>query len=373
MEKYIVSKTPYLRLSDNGPSTQKMMNDLLISLLPIIAFVIYYHVVMPIVNGTYTLFWCLYPIITLVSGPIISTLLEMLCLFIMKKNGISSFKDLWEETKVGFGWFPGLFIVLISPVYTPYWILVIAIIVGEVVGKMLFGGFGQNIFNPALIGRVFIDFSFASELSESFAPTGIIAGATPLSNYGSLSTISYEKVVGSYGNLWNFFFGTYSGAMGETCALACLIGFIYLVVRKVIDYKIPLIYVGTVFIVTLFIGLRMGQGIWYPLFQILSGGLMFGAVFMATEPVTAPKTNLGRIMYAMMLGVLTILFRLIGSFPEGVATAILTMNIFGLIINRYCEKMRIDGKLTKKYVPGLVVFLTIFILIFVYDIIFAVK
>ena len=96
---------------------------------------------------------------------------------------------------------------------------------------------------------------------------------------------------------------------------------------------------------------------------------MFGAVYMATEPVTSPKTNLGRAMNAMMLGVLTVLFRLVGNNPEGVATAIVTMNIFGLVINRYVVRVRVDGKLDKNEIPGLVIFLSIFVLIFIYNII----
>ena len=103
--------------------------------------------------------------------------------------------------------------------------------------------------------------------------------------------------------------------------------------------------------------------------MISSGGLIFGAVYMATEPVTSPKTDFGRIMYAMLLGVLTMLFRMVGSFPEGVATAIITMNIFGLVLNRYAVRMRVDGKMDKNEIPFFVVFLIIFILLFVYDII----
>ena len=98
-------------------------------------------------------------------------------------------------------------------------------------------------------------------------------------------------------------------------------------------------------------------------------GLFFGAVYMATEPVTSPKTDLGRAMNALMIGVLTVLFRLVGNNPEGVATAIVTMNIFGLLINKYCVKMRIDGKLTKDELPPLIIYIVIFLVIFVYDIV----
>lgn len=373
MEKYIVSSAPYLRNADRGHSTRNLMNDLLIALSPVILFSIYKNVIMVLINGGYTsIYQAIYPLITLIVGPLFSVLLEALCLWIMKKA--NNFKDMVSELKVSFGIFPGLFIVLTSPVYIPMWILLVSIAVGEVVGKMLFGGFGQNIFNPALVGRAFMAFAFSTEVSGAYLNAyelsiDSFAGATPLINYAKQTTITYENIVANYGSLWNFFLGTIPGSLGETSVLAILIGYIYLTVRKVIDWKVPVIYVGTVFLITLIAGGIMGQGIWYPLFQIFSGGLMFGAVFMATEPVTMPKSYLGRIMSAMMLGVLTVLFRLVGGLPEGVATAIITMNIFGLVIDKYVIHMRVDGKVDKKDVPGLVIFLVIFIGLFIYDIV----
>ncbi|MBP5343276.1 RnfABCDGE type electron transport complex subunit D [bacterium] len=382
--KYLVTNAPYLRSADHSRSTHTIMRDLLIGLSPVILFSIFKNVILVLINGTYnSVFQAIYPLITLIVGPLTSYLLEMLCIFIMKRKEIAKFSDLLIEVKNGFAFFPGLFIVLISPVYVNMWVLLTSIAVGEVIGKMLFGGFGQNIFNPAIVGRAFMAFSFSNEIGvsvfdaslnsylNSFEATTIdsIAGATPLIRYSTLTEITYDNVVTPFGNLLNFFLGTTPGALGETSVLACLIGCIYLSIRKVIDYKVPLIYVFVVFINTLIAGLIIGQGIWYPVFQIMSGGLMFGAVYMATEPVTSPKTNLGRIMNAMMLGVLTVLFRLVGNNPEGVATAIITMNIFGLIINRYVVRVRVDGKLDKNEIPGLVIFLSIFMLIFVYNII----
>ena len=380
MEKYLVSKAPYLRSYDHEQNTKTIMRDLLIALSPTTAFALYKNVIYVLINHTYTtVYQAIYPLITLIIGPLFSVVLEALSLLIMKKD-IKNFKDLMEELKVGFGLLPGLFIVLTAPTYTPLWILLIGIAVGEIVGKMLFGGFGQNIFNPALVGRAFLAFSFPDQMSKSYFSAYEIgidayAGATPLTAYSSLTSggVSYQNVVTAYGGFWNYFVGMIPGSFAETSTLAILIGFAYLVIRRVIDWKVPTIYVGTVFIITMFIGFRMGQGLWYPLWNILSGGLMFGAVFMATEPVTMPKTELGRTMTAFMLGALTVLFRQIGTLPEGVATAIITMNVFGLIIDRYCIKMRINGKLDKKEVPGLCIFIGIFLLISAYDIIFGIK
>lgn len=374
MEKYLVSSAPYLRRADHNHTTTRIMIDLLIGLSPVILYSIFKNVVFPLIKGTTDVLGALYPLLTLVVSPIYSLFLEALCLYIMKKKDIKSFKDLIEELKVGYGIFPGLFIVLISPPQIKFWILLLSITIGEVVGKMLFGGFGQNIFNPAIVGRAFMAFAFSSEVSSSYLNVyeqtlDAYAGATPLIQFSTLETITYENAVSNFGSLLDFFIGSVPGSLAETSALCCIIGYIYLSVRKVIDYKVPLIYVATVFLNTLFIGLVLGQGIWYPTFNILSGGLMFGAVYMATEPVTSPKTNLGRIMNAMMLGVLTVLFRLVGNLPEGVATSIITMNIFSLVINKYCIHMRVDGKLDKNEVPGLVIFLVIFIGLFLYNII----
>ena len=383
MEKYLVTNAPYLRSADNKETTSTIMRDLFIGLSPVMLFSIYQNVIKVFIDHTYSsVLEALYPLITLIVAPIFSLLVETLCLFIMKRKEIHSFSDLLIEAKNGFGAFPGLFIVLISPVYLKLWVLLLSIAVGVVVGKMLFGGFGQNIFNPAIIGRAFMAFTFSSLMSKncfnesvsSYLATGntlydTLAGATPLTNYAALKDIKFSTVVAPFGNMWTLLLGTYPGALGETSVLAIMIGFIYLSLRRTIDYKVPLIYILTVFVTTFFAGLKYGGGIWYPTFQILSGGLFFGAVYMATEPVTSPKTDLGRAMNALMMGVLTVLFRLVGNNPEGVATAIVTMNIFGLLINKYCVKMRIDGKLTKDELPPLIIYIVIFLVIFVYDIV----
>ncbi len=379
MEKFLVSKAPYLRSADSNHTTKTIMRDLWIALAPTILFAIYKNVVKVLITNTYVnLYQAFYPLILLIVAPLYSILLEMLCLLIMHKEQIKSFKDLVDLEKTEFGAFPGLFMVLTSPAYTPMWIIIVGISVGEVVGKMLFGGFGQNIFNPALVGRAFLAFTFSSYLGNAYLNPyelgiGAYAGATPLTGYTKLAIdeITYANVVGKYGTLWNFFLGTVPGALAETSALAILVGGIYLAIRKVIDYRIPLVYIGVVFITTLFIGLKIGQGIWYPTYHILSGGLFLGAFFMATEPVTSPKTPLARTIYAVFLGLLTVLFRLIGNLPEGVATAIVTMNIFGLAINQYCLRLRIEGKMTKRFVLGMVVMSSIAIILFVYILVFA--
>ena len=160
MEKYLVSNAPYIRSADSK-STNVIMRDLLIGLSPVILFSIYNNVIKVFIDHTYSsVLEAIYPLITLIVGPLFAVLVEMLCLYIMKKKEVKSFKDLLVEVQNGFGAIPGLFIVLISPPYVSMWILLVSIAVGVVVGKMLFGGFGQNIFNPAIVGRAFMAFSF---------------------------------------------------------------------------------------------------------------------------------------------------------------------------------------------------------------------
>ena len=387
MEKFLVTKGPYLRSADQKHNTKNIMIDLIIALAPVILFSIYKNVIREFIKRGETgasIYQCLYPLILLILAPLFSLLCELLCLLIMHKDKIKNFKDLWAIEMTEFGIFPGLFIVMISPSYTPIWVMLVSVAVGEIVGKMLFGGFGQNIFNPAIIGRAFMAFTFADQISGAYMTPyemmsisfpDAIASATPLQYYASIediANITSINVFERFGGFTSFFLGTIPGALAETSTLCILIGAIYLSVKKVIDWRIPVVYVGVVFITTMFIGFRLHQGLWYPLYQILSGGLMFGAVFMATEPVTSPKTPLARIIYSVFLGLLTVLFRLIGSMPEGVATAIVTMNIFGLAINQWALRVRIDGHLTKKSVSGLIIMSVLASLLFVYVLIFAV-
>ena len=264
--------------------------------------------------------------------------------------------------KNSFSVLPGIFLALILPLYTPFWMLMLGCFMANIVFKMLFGGFGYNIFNPALIGYVFIIAAFAGSLISNefnaYYSVGDIfnqtASSTPLTNVMGSATINeetvkflqfdYDLMVGTYGNLWDFFFGHIPGSLGETSSLLIIISYIYLCIRKTIDWYTPLIYVGVVFALTWGIGAFCGHpDIWYPVFHVCSGGLLFGAVFMATEPVTTPKTPNGKIIFAIFLGLFTVLFRVFGAMEEGVATSILFMCLFSGIIDRFCAKIRVSG------------------------------
>lgn len=336
---------------DNGPhiksnySTSKMMNHLFIALLPIIIFSCYKNGFMPYYHGYGTLLDAFRPLILIIVASLTSVLGELFYIYIFLKKRE---KSLFEYLKYSYAIYPGLFLALIIPLNTPISILIIGALFATIVGKMLFGGFGYNVFNPALIGSLFITSTYYSNMMAhggylNLMEVDTISKATPLTNLHSLNFIgTYQGIVAPYGNLWDFFLGFRPGSLGETSALLCLVAFIYLIITKVIKWRIPVIYITTVFILTCLIGFYYNLCVWYPIFQILSGGLMFGAIFMATDPVTSPTTPFGQIIYAVMLGILTVVFRFITIYPEGVLTAILTLNMLIFLIDKIGSKIRFD-------------------------------
>lgn len=337
-----IKKGPFLR---DKNTTNKMMFHLLVALVPIILFAFYKNGIIPYSEKSVGLFGLFYPLIFIFIATLTSFLTETLyALFFLKKKN----EDLKNYIKYSFSIFPGLFLSLVVPINTPISILILGSFCASLVGKMLFGGFGKNIFNPALIGTLFITSTYSLVIANNGGylnafELDTLSTATPLSNLKTVESIgTYESLVRPYGSLKDFFVGTIPGTLGEVSALLCIIAFFYLAFNKVIKWKIPVVYVLTVFIMTYIIGEMNDLGIWYPMFQILSGGLMFGAIFMATDPVTSPTTPIGQIIYGLFLGILTVIFRYLTPYPEGVLTAILTMNMFVFIIDKIGFKSRFD-------------------------------
>jgi len=324
---------PFLK-SDN--KTSKIMLHLMIALMPIILFGVYKDGYIPYSNGKTDLFGLIYPLLFIIIGSLTTFLCETIYALITHKN-------VKDYIKSSYSFLPGLFLALVLPLKTPISVLIFGCLVASIVGKLIFGGFGKNIFNPALIGYVFIFAAFSGIFSGNIYlndyEIDTISNATPLTNVKNVEGIgSYEELVEPYGGLDSFFVGLIPGSLGEVSSLLCIIAFCYLAVMKVIKWKIPVFYVGTVFIITCIIGRILGQGLYYPLFHILSGGLMFGSVFMATDPVTSPVTSVGQILYGMFLGILTVFLRFTG--VEGVATSILIMNMFVVILDKIGAKSR---------------------------------
>lgn len=346
-------------IKDNN-KTSKIMFHLLISLTPIIIFAFIKNGVIPYMHGTSTIQGMFYPLLFILVSTLATYVFEAIYELIFTNKNI---KDIIKNF---YSIFPGLFLALILPINTPIIIVIIGAFISSIIAKMLFGGFGNNIFNPALVGRLFIITMYAVVIGQNGGylntyEIDTITQSTPLTNASLLAnTGTYETLVKPYGSLLNFFIGTIPGALGETSSLLCILAFIYLTFFKVIKWKIPVTYILTVFAMTYVIGGINNQGMWYPLFQILSGGLMFGAVFMATDPVTSPVTPIGQILYGMFLGILTVIFRFLTPFPEGVLTSILTMNMFVMILDKIGAQARFNFKIT--FIPFLIAWLLILLL-----------
>ncbi|MDD6032969.1 MAG: RnfABCDGE type electron transport complex subunit D, partial [Oscillospiraceae bacterium] len=282
MNQLIVSPSPHTR---SDVTTRRIMLDVIIALCPaLIAAVILFG----------------YRALLLTAVCVGScVLLEYLCRLLMKRE--QTIGDLSAVVT-------GMLLAMNLPAGIPLWIAVFGCFIAIVVAKQLFGGIGQNFANPAITGRVILLASFSGYMTTRSVPQNYlgvdaIASATPLVQLSKGAETS---------SLLQMFLGVKSTcAIGEVSALALLIGGVYLVVRRVIKPTTPLIYIGTVFVLT---GL-LGQN---PVAQILSGGLMLGAIFMATDYATTPATALGKVIFALGCGIITVLIRLYGGYPEGV-------------------------------------------------------
>ncbi len=221
----------------------------------------------------------------------------------------------------------GLILALNCPPNIPAWIPCLGAVFAIIIVKQLYGGLGKNFMNPALAARCFLLISFAGKMT-SFTGVGAdaLSGATPLA-FMKINPDAIAKI-----DLGAAFLGRIPGTIGEVSKLCVLIGAAYLIIRKVISPKIPLIYIGTVAVFTLLFG-GHGFDLYYLACELCAGGLIFGAFFMATDYVTSPITPLGQIIFAIMLGILTGLFRLFGGSAEGVSYAIIICNILVPMIN----------------------------------------
>lgn len=303
----IVSSSPHLRSKD---SSAGIMLDVLIALSPsLVASVILFG----------------YRAIILAAVCMAScVLLEFVSQKVMKKP--SSINDLSAVVT-------GLLLSFNLPSTLPLWMAVIGCVVSIVVVKQFFGGIGQNFVNPALVGRIVLMVSFPSQMgswTKPFAGNAVsaVSTATPMAGLATVfkSGVSDQAMSDAkLPTLFEMFIGQRGGSMGEVCAAALLIGGIYLIIRRVISPIIPLTYIATVAIFMLVAGKGNLQFVAY---EVLGGGLLLGAFFMATDYTTSPITGKGKLIFAIGCGLITCVIRLFGSLPEGVSFSIIIMNIF---------------------------------------------
>ena len=282
----------------SGRSTAGIMRDVLISLLP------------ATVAGVVIFGWqALLPIAVCIVACVG---FEALFNLIVKKEQTVS--DLSAAVT-------GLLLALNLPANIPLWQCVVGSLFAIVVVKCLFGGIGGNLVNPAITARVFMLVAFESMAMAAF-PVDAVTSATPLATPESAPS------------LLTLFLGNYGGAIGETCSLALLIGFAYLLVRRVISWHLPVVFIGTVFAASFFME---GMSATAALAAVLSGGLLIGAIFMATDYVTSPSTAWGKVIFGVGAGLITFLIRYFGVYPEGVSFAILLMNILTPFIDSWTK------------------------------------
>lgn len=321
---YNISNSPHIFGKD---STRSVMTDVIIALMPAFIASVFFF-------GT---------------GAIIVTLVSVAsCVafeFIIQKYILKGPVTVTDGSAV----VTGLLLAFNLPSNIPVFIVILGSLVAIGIAKMTFGGIGNNPFNPALVGRVFLLISFPVKMTSWPVPMGFktgytdaITGATALGvvkeglrNGESLSSLA-DKVP----THMQMFYGRMGGSLGEVAALALLIGFIYLLVRKVITWHIPVSVLGAVAIFTGILWLVDPSKNADPMFHLLTGGVMLGAIFMATDYVTSPMTHKGMLLYGVGIGVITVIIRVYGSYPEGVSFAILIMNAFVPLINMTMKPKR---------------------------------
>lgn len=236
----------------------------------------------------------------------------------------------------------GLLLAMNLPSSSPIWMVLIGSFVAIYIGKQIFGGIGQNPFNPALVSRVFLLISFPLYMTNWVKPLGEFFSFDAATQATPLSVLKTDGVAAAYESVTalDLFIGKVGGSIGEISALALLIGGIYLMAKRIISWEIPVTFIGTVFAATGIFYLADPAKYIDPVFHILSGGLFLGAFFMATDYVTSPLSKKGKILFGILCGLITFIIRLFGGYPEGVSFAILFMNGIVPLIDKYMHPKR---------------------------------
>ena len=303
----IISSSPHFHSHDSVP---KIMWSVVAALIPATVMAVYYFGIDALI---------------MIGSCVAAALVTEIIMNKMKGEGLT--------LNDGSAVITGLLLALTLPPSLPISAGVIGSVFSISIGKQIFGGLGYNIFNPALLGRAFLQASFPVAMTtwtypdtEKYSQIDAVTAATPLAQF------KFDKIVANYGDLLS---GNVGGSLGETSALAVLVGGLFLLLMRYADWRIPVSYMGTVFI--------LGGIFWFyapgeypdPVFQLLSGGLMLGALFMATDMVTSPITASGAWIFGAGAAVVLVIIRLFGGVPEGVMYSILLMNAFTPLINRY--------------------------------------
>ncbi|HZJ73750.1 MAG TPA: RnfABCDGE type electron transport complex subunit D [Perlabentimonas sp.] len=320
----VVSPSPHVH---SGESTKRLMYNVVLALMPALVVSLYYFGV-----GALSV-----TLLSIVSCLVFEFLIQK---FLLKvKPTISD----------GSAMVTGLILAFNLPSNLPWWIVIIGALVAIGVGKMSFGGLGRNPFNPALVGRVFLLISFPVQMTSWPLPNPLrmggpdaVTGATPLSvvKEGLAKGELMSNISDQIPSHMELFMGAMGGSLGEVAAIALLIGFVWLLATRVITWHIPVSILTTIVVFTGILWFINPEANADPLFHLLTGGVMLGAVFMATDYATSPMHPKGMWVYGVGIGLITVTIRVWGAYPEGVSFAILIMNAFVPLINRYIKPSR---------------------------------
>ena len=326
--KLVISLSPHVH---GGDSVKKNMYGVLIALIPAFLVSLYFFGLGALIVTATSVAACLF--FEWAIGK-----------FLMKK----------ETTTIcdGSAVITGVLLAFNLPSNLPIWIIILGALFAIGVGKMSFGGLGNNPFNPALAGRVFLLLSFPVQMTswpvvgQLTAYTDATTAATPLNLMKQIAGGNIEALK-DLPSSFDLLIGNNGGCLGEVSALALLLGLAYMLWKKIITWHIPISILATVFVFSGIMHLVDPELYVSPVLQLLTGGLMLGAIFMATDYVTSPMSKKGMLIYGVCIGLLTVIIRLFGAYPEGMSFAILIMNAFAPLINTYCKPKRF-GEVAKK-------------------------
>ena len=322
--KLIASSSPHIRSNED---TRSIMLDVIIALMP------------ALIMGIYVFGWRALTV-TLVSVAA-CVVWEWLYRKAMKKT--NSIGDLSAVVT-------GILLAFVCPVQIPYWMILIGAFFSIVLVKQLYGGIGCNFLNPALAGRAILLASYASVMAGNWVKVGekalvvgsnadIVTAATPMMLMKGVDAAGWETLTSTY-TLGDMFIGRIGGSLGEVSSLMLLLGGIYLLLRKVISWQTPVAFIATVAVITLISAPAGVSGVEYMAYNVFGGGLMLGAIFMATDYATSPVTKKGQLIYGIGCGLFTVFIRYFGSYNEGVCYSIMVMNCCTALIDKYTKPVR---------------------------------
>ncbi|MCX8083953.1 MAG: RnfABCDGE type electron transport complex subunit D [Calditerrivibrio sp.] len=315
-DKLLVTFSPHIR---DEMTTSKVMLHVVYALLPAIAVSIYFFGYFAVKTYLLTIFF---------------TLIFEYIFLKLRKRAITLHDNSALVT--------GILLAMNLPPDSPWWLIAVGSFIAIVIGKQIYGGLGQNPFNPALVARVFLLISWPAQMTNWIKPVPLhqsfffdaVSTATPLGQ-AKAEIIANGKIIGNYNDVFNYAGGYMAGSLGEVAAFAIVLGGLYLLYKRIISYHIPVFYLVGFLVIVVPYWLIHPEKSLNPLVHLTTGGLMLGVFFMATDMVTSPVTKKGQVIFGIGCGILTAVIRIFGSYPEGVSFAILIMNAFVPLIDYY--------------------------------------